>query len=115
MVRIQIVAIIFNILLLLTLLILTKRGSLKEKHSILWLLGFSCLLILSLSRGLLEKTSLFFGVYYPPSFLFLLAFFVLLLIILHFSVAISALEKKAKLLAQKMVILEENLKRLQSK
>lgn len=111
MFKIQLIAIIFNLILITSVLTLLRRGSLKEKYSIVWLLGFSALLILSLSRKLLEKTALFFGVYYAPSFLFLLAFFVTLIMLLHFSIAISSLEKKHKTLAQKMVLWEEKMKR----
>ena len=93
-------------------MLLLKRGSLKEKYSISWLFGFFLLLIISISRGLLEKISFFFGVYYPPSFLFLLAFFVMLIILLHFSIVISEMEKRYKILAQKMLLLEERLNRI---
>lgn len=110
--KVQLIAIIFNSVLLLAVILLLKRGSLKERYSILWILGFSALLILSISRKLLEKTATFFGVHYPPSFLFLLAFFVTIIMLLHFSIVISGLEKKYKILSQKMVLLEEKLNRL---
>jgi hypothetical protein len=75
-------------------------------------LGFLALLALSISRRLLEKVAAFFGVYYPPSLLFLLAFFVIIIMLLHFSIVISGLEKKYKILSQKMVLLEEKLSRV---
>jgi len=109
--RIQIIAIVFDLILLISVVILIKRGNLKEKYAISWLFGFAILFILSVSRKLLEQVSLFFGVYYAPSFLFLLAFFVVFIILLHFSIAISGIEKKYKILSQKMALLEEKMKR----
>jgi hypothetical protein len=82
-----------------------RRGRLKEKFSLLWLFAGAILLIFSSSRGLLEYVSSLVGIYYPPSFLFLLAFLFLLLITLHFSSVISELSEKNKQLAQELALL----------
>jgi hypothetical protein len=84
---------------------LVRRGKLKERYSLLWLFAGLVLLVLSLSRTLLEFVSRQFGIFYPPSFLFLLAFLFLLLITLHFSVVISGLSEKNKKLAQEIALL----------
>ena len=88
---------------------LIRRGRLKERYSLLWLLAGGCLLIFSSSRGLLEYVSHLAGVYYAPSFLFLIAFLFLLLITLHFSVVISGLSERNKQLAQELALLREEL------
>ena len=89
---------------------LIRRGRLKEKYSLLWLLAGSMLFILSISRELLEYLSRMVGIYYPPSLLFLLAFLFLLLITLHFSVVISGLSEKNKKLAQELALLRQEVK-----
>ncbi len=89
---------------------LIRRGKLKERYSLLWLFAGAVLLILSSSRYLLELISRAIGIFYPPSFLFLLAFFFLLLITLHFSVVISGLSEKNKKLAQELALLRQELK-----
>ncbi len=89
---------------------LVRRGKLKERYSLLWLLAGGILLLLSSSRYLLESISHLVGIYYPPSFLFLLAFFFLLLITLHFSVVISGLSEKNKKLAQELALLRQEFK-----
>jgi hypothetical protein len=86
-----------------------RRGRLKEKYALLWLFASAILLVLSVSRGLLEYVSFLVGIYYPPSFLFLLAFLFLLLITLHFSSVISGLSEKNKQLAQELALLRQEI------
>lgn len=88
---------------------LIRRGRLKERYSLLWLCASALLLMLSLSRTVLEYLSRALGVFYPPSLLFLLAFLFLLLITLHFSVVLSGLSEKNKQLAQELALLRQEL------
>jgi len=88
---------------------LIRRGRLKERYSLLWLCASALLLILSLSREVLEYLSHAMGIYYPPSLLFLLAFLFLLLITLHFSVVLSGLSEKNKKLAQELALLQKEI------
>ena len=108
---IQIITVIFLSFLFSFIVFLLKRKRLKEKYSILWIVGIILMVILTVSRKPLETISLFFGVYYPPSFLFVIAFLVILAILLHFSVAISELEKRQKIIAERLVITEERMKK----
>src|SRR5271169_6691711 len=88
---------------------LIRRGRLKERYSLLWLLAGAVLLLLSSSRNALEFIARHVGIFYPPSFLFLIAFLFLLLITLHFSVVISGLTEKSKKLAQEIALLRQEL------
>jgi len=88
---------------------LIRRGQLKEKYALLWLFACGILLVLSMSRDLLDYIAHLLGVNYPPSFLFLLAFFFLLLITLHFSVVVSGLSEKNKRLAQEVALLRQEM------
>ncbi len=89
---------------------LIRRGRLKERYSLLWLCASASLLLLSLSRGVLEYLARALRIYYPPSLLFLLAFLFLLLITLHFSVVLSGLAEKNKKLAQELALLQQELR-----
>ena len=91
---------------------LIRRGRLKERYSLLWLFAGGVLLLFSSSRSILDYVSNMVGIYYPPSFLFLLAFLFLLLITLHFSVTISGLSEKNKRLAQELAILRQEMREL---
>ncbi len=105
----KIMAVIASAGMLLVVLELIRRGRLKERYSLLWLLAGIILLVLSSSRALLEGISHLVGIFYPPSFLFLLAFLFLLLITLHFSVVISGLTERSKQLAQELSMLREEM------
>jgi hypothetical protein len=88
---------------------LIRRGKLKERYSLLWLCASAVLLLFSLSRRLLEFVSHLVGIFYPPSFLFLLAFLFILVIALHFSAVISGLSDQNKRLAQELALLKGEL------
>jgi len=105
----KILAIVVCAAVLFLVVELIRRGRLKEKYSLLWLFAGFILLILSVSRDLLEYLSRAIGIFYPPSFLFLIAFLFLLLITLHFSVVISSLTEKNKRMAQEIALLRQEL------
>jgi len=102
---VNVMAIITSVGLLIFVVELIRQGLLKERYSLLWLLSGVVLLVLSSSRNVLEFISHFVGIYYPPSFLFLVAFLFLLVITLHFTVVISGLSEKNKRLAQELALL----------
>ncbi len=105
----KLLAIVASGLLLFIVVELVRRGRLKEKYSLLWLLSGGILLIFSSSRDILEYVSHLLGIFYPPSLLFLVAFLFLLLITLHFSVVISGLSEKNKQLAQEVALLRQQI------
>ena len=104
--NIQIVAILGSIVLVAIIIDLIRRGRLKEKYSLLWIACGGTILLFSLWRDLLHIVSRWLGIAYPPSFIFLLAFMFLLLIVLHFSIVISSLSEKNKKLAQEVAFLK---------
>jgi len=109
---VKILAIAGSATLLVLVLELIRRGRLKERYSLLWLFSGIVLLVLSLSRSLLEYFSRLIGIYYPPSLLFLIAFVFLLLITLHFSAVISGLSEKNKRLTQDIALLHQAVEEL---
>jgi hypothetical protein len=112
--RIQLVAIIAAGVLLLVVLELVRRKRLMERYALLWLLSAVVLLGLAAWRGGLEVLSKTLGIAYPPTALFVVAFAFILLLLLHFSQAVSALSDQTKVLAQRSALLEERLRRLET-
>ena len=108
--RIQIVAILAAGVLLVILLELVRRRRLLERYALLWLFSALVLLGLSIWRGLLESVADAIGVAYPPNALFLIAFGFVLVLLLHFSLAVSRLSDQTKVLAQRLALLEERLR-----
>ena len=108
--RVQLLAIVASGILLLIVLELVRRRRLLERYALLWLLSGVVLLILSSFRGLLEDAAELIGVEYPPSALFFIAFAFVLLLLLHFSVAVSRLADQSKILAQRLALLEKRVR-----
>jgi len=111
--RIQLLAIVASGILLLIVLELVRRRRLMERYALLWLLSGVVLLVLATFRGLLEDAARVIGVEYPPSALFFIAFAFVLLLLLHFSVAVSRLADQSKVLAQRLAILEKRVREVE--
>ncbi|HEX8743743.1 MAG TPA: DUF2304 domain-containing protein [Thermoleophilaceae bacterium] len=113
--RVQIVAILVSALLLLGLLELVRQRRLLERYALLWMGSALALLVLSIWTGLLEQLANAVGIIYPPSALFVFAFGFILILLLHFSVAVSRLADQNKILAQHVARLEERQRRLEAR
>jgi hypothetical protein len=88
---------------------LVRQRRLKEEYSLLWLATGVVLLILSVSRPLLDTLANAVGIFYPPSALFLVALFFVLLILLQFSTTLTRLSRENKEMAQQMALLRHEL------
>jgi hypothetical protein len=108
--RIQLVAILAALALFFTVLEMVRRRRLMERYALLWLLSALVLLGLAIWSDLLAKISRAIGIVYPPNALFLVAFVFVLLLLLHFSAAVSRLGDQTKVLAQRLALLEERLR-----
>jgi len=108
-IRIQIVAIAGAGVLLLTILELVRRRRLLERYALLWLFSGVVLLALASWRGALEELAALVGIAYPPNALFFVAFAFVLVLLLHFSVAVSRLTDQTKVLAQRLALIEERV------
>jgi hypothetical protein len=108
--RVSIVAAIAAVILLLVILELIRSRRLQERYALLWLLTGIVILVLSAWRGLLAKLADLVGIAYPPSALFVLASFFVLTVLLHYSTVISQLSDQNRILAQRLAILEHDLR-----
>jgi hypothetical protein len=84
---------------------MVRRRKMREEYSILWLSGGIVMLVLVLRRDWLESASAAVGIFYPPSFLFLVAILFILLILIHFSITVSRLYQMNKKMAQELALL----------
>jgi hypothetical protein len=112
--RVQIVAIAVTILLFGLVLELVRRRRLVERYALLWMSAAFALFILAIWRDLLEIGSDFLGIAVPANALFLVAFAVVFVLLLHFSVATSRLGDETKILAQEVARLDEQQRRLRA-
>jgi|SRR5208282_3091850 len=110
---IQIIAITVSLFIFIIVIELIRRSHLKERYSLIWLSATILLIVFSVWRKLLDFLALRIGIFYPPSFLFLIAIAFLVLLLLHFSVIVSSLSENNKRLAQELGILQTKFKTLE--
>lgn len=107
--RIQAIAIVGSITLLLIIVNLIRREKLKEGYSIIWFTVTLLLVAFSTLSGLLDIFSRLIGISYAPATLFLILTGGLILLAIHFSVLLSKYDKRTKELAQHHAILKARL------
>ncbi|MDX6653216.1 MAG: hypothetical protein QOG09_1657 [Solirubrobacterales bacterium] len=112
--RLQIVAIVIAVAMLLIVFELVRRRRLVERYALIWMLSTGVLLVLAGWRGGLAKLADLLGIAYPPNALFLVAGGFVLLTLLHFSVAISRLSEETKMLAQELARLDQETREARS-
>ncbi len=112
--RLRIVALIAIGTLFLIVLDLVRRRRLLERYALLWLGSAIALFGLAAWSGLLEWVSGSIGVVTPANALFVAAFGFVLVLLLHFSIAVSRLTDQSKILAQRLAILEERERELEA-
>ena len=109
--RLQILAIIVTAGLFMLVFELVRQRRLLERYALLWLFSAVVLLALGIWRDLLTEIASLIGVASPPNALFFIAFAFVLLLLLHFSLAVSRLTDQTKVLAQRLALLEERQRR----
>jgi hypothetical protein len=113
--RIQIVALVVSIVLLLAVLELVRRRKLTEEYSFLWILSSLALLALSVRREILHDAARWLGVYYPPILLVMLLIVMVFVASLCFSVIVSRQRQQIERLIEETSILSAELRELRER
>ena len=111
--RAMVFGLVASIIALLFIIELVRQRRLKEEYSLLWLATGIVLLVLSISRPLLDTLANAVGIFYPPSALFLVAMVFVLFILLHFSTVLTRLAQENKETAQQLALLRWQLEQAQ--
>ena len=107
--RVRIAAVIATALMLGVVLELVRRRRLVERYALLWMVVALALLVLAIWNDVLGVAADLLGIAVPSNALFLAAFGVAFLLLLHFSVITSRLSEETKILAQEVARLGEEL------
>ena len=108
---ISIISALASLFLIGVVLELIRSRRLRERYALLWLLTAVVLLALSLWRGGLNTMADWVGVEtYPPAVLFAVASLFILVVLLHYSTVISKLADQNTILAQRLALLEHELR-----
>ena len=111
--RMQALAILAAVLLLVIVLEMVRRRRLMERYALLWMLSALVILALAVWQGALNRLADLLGIYSAPNALFFIAVGFVLLLLLHFSAAMSRLADQSKVLAQRQAILEQQVRELE--
>jgi hypothetical protein len=108
--KLQLLAIFGSSVLLAIVFELLRRRRLIERYALIWLGSSLVLLCLAIWKGLLDRVAETMGIATPVNALFMIAFGFVLLLLLHFSLAISRLSNETKVLAQVVARLDSELR-----
>ncbi|GAB3412611.1 DUF2304 domain-containing protein [Niabella aquatica] len=111
MTRIQIIAIVINFLFLIYTSRLIIRGRLREEYAIIWWVCAGLLLVFSIWDNGIEVIAHSLGVYMAPNLVFSVLIFIVLIYLLHLSLANSRLQKHITRLTQEIAIMKESIEK----
>jgi hypothetical protein len=111
--RITLSIVIGALVLLVIVVELVRQRRLEEQYSLLWLGAATALVVLAISRDLWDKLAIVVGIAYPPTALFIVLFVAMIMILLHFSTAISKLTRQNRQAAQEIGLLQWKLNELE--
>lgn len=103
----QIFGLIISLFILGFIINYIRKGKLKEKYALLWILSGFTLIIFSIWFRGIEFLAKLFGVHSPINFFFMLGGIYVIFIVLHLSFALSKSHNDFKALAQRIALLEE--------
>lgn len=110
----QYIAIFVSLSLFLYIFYLVRKKKIKEEYSLLWLSSSFVFIVFSIWRQGLEYFARLMGIAYPPAALFLILMLAIFLILIEFSINISKLSEKNKILAQEIALLKNEIEKLSS-
>jgi hypothetical protein len=105
--NLRVVAIAGSLSLLIFIVELVRRRRLKEEYSVLWVLTALVLLLLAVWGGLLGELAHFIGADSQASTLYFFGLLFVVFLLLHFSMRVSALERRVIVLLQEIALLGE--------
>ncbi len=111
--RLNLLAILGSIVLLLIILELVRKKYLRERYALIWIITGSLFLLLSVKEEILHGISDILGFSLPVNALFFFGILFVILIVLGLSVVTSRLAEKNRILTQKVVLLEKRVGELE--
>lgn len=108
--RIQYIAIIGSILMLIGIIELIRKKRVKEEYALLWLFGGAIFLFFAVWRMGLHRLSYFIGIAYPPVTLLLILLMGVFAILVHYSIVVTKLSEQNKQLIQEIGLLKWELR-----
>lgn len=112
--RLQLVSVVAAVVLLVVVLDLVRRRRLLERYALLWLGAAVIMVALAAWSNALERLARALGIIDPPNALFFVALGFIVLLLLHFSAAVSRLSDQSKVLAQRLALMEQRMRQIEA-
>jgi hypothetical protein len=112
--RVQLVSLLAAVVLLVVVLDLVRRRRLLERYALLWLGAAVIILGLAAWSSGLQRLAHALGILSAPNALFFVALGFIVLLLLHFSAAVSRLNDQSKVLAQRLALMEQRMRQLEA-
>jgi hypothetical protein len=103
--QIELIAVAVALGYLLFIARLVRRGQLREKYALLWMGVGGATVIVSFSRGPMDRVARALGIQYGPTILFLLAIMFLMAVVAHLSWEMSRLEERTRRMAEELALM----------
>jgi hypothetical protein len=97
------------ILIFVFIIVLLRRGLLKEKYAVLWLLFAGVTVVMALVPGALEWVSDLLGVEIPSNLIFFATITLLILVSIQMNYELSRHEARLRRLAEEVALLRQRL------
>lgn len=107
----NILAIVTSVITLVFIIDLLRRGVLKEKYAVLWLLFAGAALFFGIFPQVLDAIAATLGVYAPVNLLFFVTTVLLVLVGVQLSYELSRHEARIRRLAEEVALLAQRLDR----
>lgn len=111
----QVIGIIAAVLTLLVVIEMVRRGRLKERHALWWLVAGILALIIGIFPGILDGVADTVGVEVPINLVFFVSIAVLFLVCIQSSSELTSLEEKTRILAEETALLRQRIEELEKK
>ena len=103
--RVQIVSIISSLIFFIFVFEMIRREHIKVQYSLLWFFFSIFFIILASWRDAIEYISSFIGIAYSPTAFILILLMVIVCILIQYSMVISKMSERNKILTQELAIL----------
>lgn len=110
--QVQIIAIVAALLFLIQVIYLTSKNRLHDQQAFMWLIFALGALIVGIAMPWLNGLANALGVSYMPTLIFMTAFFIILSLLIYYTIVISRQDEKLKNLVQEVSFLSKELEDL---
>lgn len=101
------------LLILIVAIELLRRGKLRERHTLWWLIAGTLSLVVALFPAILEGAARLLGIDVPVNLVFFVSIVVLFLVCIQQATELTRSEEHTRTLAERVALLEDRLRQIE--